>query len=259
MPIHRIALVATLVSGVAFAGMPVPKTAPTAEQVAKEVAAVYESLRRRNAKLGDDKAVADELVRTQAAATASRKKLSELLDAIEKDEAQVARLEEEAKTRPKRKDGEKDEEWDARLDAWSANVKKLEPLKKALELAKTKSLSDAQNHLNEANKLLEAAKEKDQTAKGIGKELEGVEAELKDLKLQNTVASLKIDTLDAEQKIDVLVARLDKAMLGAYLQDKLERLLGSSEFCEAAKKCGESGFKPKGLDSMFDGKRTHGK
>jgi uncharacterized phage infection (PIP) family protein YhgE len=125
--------------------------------------------------------------------------------------------------------------------------------------ADLRKVNEAQTKLDEANAaMVEAQRKSDESAK-IDADLPALKAQLDTLKITDLVEDLKLDGLDMQQRLGAIVAKLDNALLGRYMQEKLERLVGSKEFCEAAAACGQTpGGTPKKLDSMFDGK-THAK
>ncbi len=137
----------------------------------------------------------------------------------------------------------------------------LADLKKDLEEGEdslTKKLARVQAKLEAASKDYDLALTAKNSVPDIAK-VEEIEKALGTMALRDDFDKLDLKSLKAELKIAALVAKLDGAILGTYVQEKMEGLLGSGEFCAATKACtpeGKPGPAPS-LKGLFD-KKTHG-
>lgn len=249
-----VALLVGLVSAHGRADAPPPL--PSADDINKDVKSYFEAARRMNARLGD-KDTAKLLADAEAKANKAALGFGKLDGEIKTQRAKVKELEELAKKPPERKDARDDADHAKRLREWATKIAELPKLKSGLEKADER-LAEAQRLLLSAQKEAEDAANNDKAAKDIPKDFDALAKKLEKLEVEKTLQSLQIKGLDAQQQIGVLVARLDRAILGNYVQAKLEGLLASEEFCKAQASCGKPEQR-QDLKGLFNGKPTHGK
>ncbi len=238
---------------------PAPKPLETVREVTTRVQAVYDALRRVNAGI-DKKTTAgltEDLAKASKLATDANTAATALSTEVGNLDAEVDKLTELAKERPKRTVNDNDDTFAAKMLAYEDAKEQLPKVKADLE-KKATEFTAARKVKVDADKLVATLT----AQKAASGEIDGdnIQQSLERMQLQNTMQSLGLSLETAEHRMDVVAAHLDNAILGNYLQDKMEQLLTRPEFCKAARECTpDAGNKRQNLDSMFDGKRTHSK
>ncbi len=130
------------------------------------------------------------------------------------------------------------EEKKQRLENLKSTERQLEKMRGAIE--QVKEQAKVQEKLkDQADADLTKAKESETRSKDPAAIMADLRDKFDNMDLKTRFDKLEIKGLSLEEKIEALERELDQSIMGAYVREKITRVLTSEALCEATKLCGK--------------------